>query len=97
MAPLIFPLSVVYGSPSMTPGPVLSNASCLTGTTMEWQFGGGNVSPRSSITLLADSLASNVTYQLMVQMQNRWNPAQQAIGYLLVQVQDKQPQLIVIG
>jgi hypothetical protein len=60
-------------------------------------YGGGVVSPRSSLTVLANSLASNETYQLMVQMENRQNPNISAIGYLLVQVVDGHPPQIVIG
>ena len=47
--------------------------------------------------ILAGSLVSNQTYQMMVRMQNRQNSTDQAKGYLLVRVQDNQPQLVVIG
>jgi hypothetical protein len=49
------------------------------------------------MTILAGSLVSNQIYQMMVRMQNRQNSADQAKGYLLVRVQDNQPQLVVIG
>ena len=62
-----------------------------------WQYGGGVASPKSSLTLVAGSFASNQTYQLMVQMQNRQNPCDLAVGYLVVRVEDSQPQLITIG
>jgi hypothetical protein len=61
------------------------------------QYGGANVSIKSSLTILANSLQSNQTYQFMVYMQNRQNSSVQATGYLLVQVVDTQPQLVVIA
>ena len=59
--------------------------------------GGGMISPGSALTILADSFASHQTYQLIVQMENRQSAADQATGYLLVRIEDNQPQLIVIG
>jgi len=61
------------------------------------QYGGTNASIKSSLTILANSLQSNQTYQFMVYMQNRQNSTVQATGYLLVQVVDTQPQLVVIA
>jgi hypothetical protein len=61
------------------------------------QFGGSTVSPQSSLTILANSLKSNQTYQFMVYMENRQNSSIQATGYLLVQVDETQPQLIVMA
>ncbi len=61
-----------------------------------WQYG-PNVSPKSSVTILAESLASNRTYQFVVDMVNRQNSNTQATSYLLVQVQDQVSQMIAIG
>ena len=60
-------------------------------------YGDKVVSPRSSLTVLANALASNETYQLMVQMDNLQSAGVRAIGYLLVQVVDGHPPQIVIG
>jgi hypothetical protein len=69
----------------------------MKGNGTALQYGGRNDSLKSSLTILANSLASNQTYQFMVQMVNRQNSAIQATGYLLVQVEDTQHQLIVIA
>ena len=53
--------------------------------------------PGSSLTIVASSFASNQTYELMVQMESRQNSADRFRGYLLVRVDDTQPQRIVIG
>ena len=66
-----------------------------TGPTLS--YGGGTRSPNSSLTLLAGSLAANETYQLMVILESRRNPSIRATGYLLVQVEATQHQLVVIG
>ena len=47
--------------------------------------------------IVAGSFASNQTYQLMVRMHHRQNSTDRVEGYLLVQVVDHQPQLVVIG
>ena len=72
------------------PRSLASNGSCISA-------GGGVKSSASSMTILAGSLVSNQTYQMMVRMQNRQNSTGQAKGFLLVRVQDNQPQLVVIG
>jgi hypothetical protein len=64
----------------------------MKGNGTAWQYGGIN---KSSITILANSLKSNQTYQFMVSTQSRQNSSRQATGYLLVQVDDTQHQLIV--
>ena len=51
----------------------------------------------SSLTIVAGSFASNQTYELMVQMESRQNSTDRFRGYLLVRVDDTQPQRIVIG
>ena len=51
----------------------------------------------SSLTILAGSFASNQTYELMVQMESRQNSTDRFRGYLLVRVDDTQPQRITIG
>ncbi len=70
-----------------------SNPSCLSNRT-GLKFGN---SIESSLTILAGSLQSNRTYQFMVQMANRQNSAIQATGYVLVNVVDSRPQMILIG
>jgi len=70
-----------------------SNPSCLSNRT-GLKFGN---SIESSLTILAGSLQSNRTYQFMVQMANRQNSAIQATGYVLVNVVDTRPQMILIG
>ena len=72
----------------------LSNPSCLSNRTGTWKFGN---SIGSSLTVLAGSLQSNRTYQFMVQMTNRRNSSVQATGYVLVKIDDTQPQIIAIG
>jgi hypothetical protein len=61
------------------------------------QYNGKNNSLKSSLIILGNSLLSNQTYQFMVYMGSVRNSSLQAIGYLLVQVVDTQPQLIVIA
>ncbi len=67
----------------------------MKGNGTAWQYDGVNNSIKSSLIILANSLKSNQTYQFMVFMANRQNSSLQATGYLLVQVEDTQPQLIV--
>ncbi len=62
-----------------------------------WQYKGTNGSIKSSLKILGNSLKSNQTYQFMVCMENHQNSSLQAIGYLLVQVEDTQPQLVVVA
>ncbi|CAF0859705.1 unnamed protein product [Rotaria sordida] len=76
------------------------NPSCLSnrsGNGTRLIYGNLTLSPKSSITILSGSLQSNRTYQFMVYMENRKNSSIQATGYVLVQVEDTRPQLIVIG
>ncbi|CAF1672869.1 unnamed protein product, partial [Adineta ricciae] len=61
-----------------------------------WKYD-STVSSKSAVVLLASSLASNQTYQFMVNMVNRENPSIYATGYLLVQVQDQTVQIIAMG
>jgi hypothetical protein len=70
-----------------------SNPSCLSNRT-GWKFGN---SINSSLTILSNSLQSNRTYQFMVQMVSRRNSSLQATGYVLVNVVDTRPQMILIG
>jgi hypothetical protein len=67
------------------------------GNVTAWQYGGSTISPKSSLTILSGSLPSNQTYQFMVIMTNRQNSTFHATGYLLVNVQDSNPQMIVLG
>jgi len=46
---------------------------------------------------MATSLASNQTYQFMVQMSNRQNSTIQLTGYLLVQIENIETPMIIIG
>jgi hypothetical protein len=69
----------------------------MTGNETSLRYGGTNDSLKSSLTILPNSLKSNLTYQFMVYMENRQNSAIQSIGYLLVQVEDTQHQLIAIA
>jgi hypothetical protein len=69
----------------------------MKGKGTAWEYGGTNDSLKSSLTILANSLKSNQTYQFMVYMENLQNSTRQATGYLLAQVEDAQIQLIVIA
>ena len=51
----------------------------------------------SALTLLPRALASNETYEVVVHMESVFNASLRATGYLLVRVQDTDPQLIGIG
>lgn len=70
-----------------------SNPSCLSNRA-GWQF---ENSIHSSLTILSGALLSNRTYQFMVQMENRLNSSLQATGYVLVNVEDTHPQMVLIG
>ena len=52
---------------------------------------------KSALTIMSRSLASNRTYQFMVRMENRRNFTNQAMGYLLVRVDDSRPQMVLIA
>ena len=69
----------------------------MKGNGTGWQYNGTTIAPKSSLIIRADSLQANQTYQFMVYMENRQNSTLQATSYVLVQVVDTQPQLIVIG
>ena len=69
----------------------------MKGNGTALRYGGTNNSIKSSLTILANSLQPNQTYQFMVIMENRINTTLQATGYLLVQVEDTQSELIVIA
>ena len=69
----------------------------MKGNGTAWRYDGRPNSIRSSVTILAKSLESNRTYQFMVRMTNRINASLQATGYVLVRVEDTQPQLVVIA
>ena len=69
----------------------------MKGNGTAWQYGGGNHSIKSSLTILAKSLKSNETYQFMVRMENRFNATEQVTGYVLVRVEDTQSPLVVIA
>lgn len=67
-----------------------------TGNDTPWQYGGMVASPKSRLTILAGSLRSNRTYQLMVLMESRLNSSIRATAYSLVSVKDGHPPTIVI-
>ena len=77
------------------------NSFCLNreigNGSLPWHFNGVPSSLKSSLILLAGSLRSNRTYQMMVYMVNKRNSSLQGTGYLLVHVEQTFPQLIVIG
>jgi hypothetical protein len=55
------------------------------------------MSLRSSLIIFSGSLPSNQTYQFMLVITNRQNASLQATGYLLVQVQDSDSQIITLA
>ena len=67
----------------------------MEGNGTAWRYGGPANFIKSSVTILAKSFESNRTYQFMVRMTNRINASLQATGYVLVRVEDSQPQLVV--
>ncbi|CAM4932617.1 unnamed protein product [Rotaria socialis] len=66
------------------------NCSCFTD-----QF--SSTESRSSVTIMANSLVANRTYQFMVNMTHRANPYLQISGYLLVKVENARSQMIAVG
>ena len=71
----------------------MENSTCLSNRTA---FTYSN-SIRSSLTILGKSLQSNRTYQFLVQITNRRDSSRQAIGSVLVKVQDTSSPMIAIG
>ena len=75
-----------------------SFSNCFSGGNQApLQFGGGSVSPNSSLTIRSYSLASNRTYEFQVIMTNRQNPAIQTTGYLLARIEDRKAQMIAVA
>ncbi|CAF4213124.1 unnamed protein product, partial [Adineta steineri] len=73
------------------------NPSCFanqTGNGTRWKYG---TSLKSSLTILANSLQPNQTYQFMVYMENRQNSSTQATGCVLVTVGTIDSQMIAVG
>ncbi|UJR07107.1 hypothetical protein I4U23_011395 [Adineta vaga] len=70
-----------------------SNPSCLINRT--------NIlfsnSIKSSTTLQSYSFQSNQTYQFMIRMTNRRSPSLQATGYLLVNIEDTHPHMVLMS
>ena len=85
-----YPISPVSDPLSLTPliSPLLGKA---------WRFDGAIESPKSVLTLYAGSLAPYLTYQFMLIMTDRRNSSPPGIGYLLVNVESTQPQMIAIA
>jgi hypothetical protein len=82
------------------PRALVLSTSCLvnrTGHSVPWLYMGSDVTSTSAIMVRGGSLPSNRTYQFVVFMENRHNASLQATGYLLVQVPDAHPQLVLIG
>jgi hypothetical protein len=73
----------------------ISNQFGINGTSL--QYIGVSVSQKSSILIHGNSLLSNRTYQFMVYMENRRNISKTATGYLLVQVNDIDSQMIIVA
>ena len=65
--------------------------------SLPWHFNGVPSSLKSSLIILAGSLRSNRTYQMMVYIVNKRKSSFQGTGYLLVHVEQTFPKLIVIG
>ncbi len=93
---LIHPTHHVYQTDQVLILLFISNLSLCQGNTTSWQYGEIPTSPKSSLTILSGSLASNRTYQFMVLLKNRQNSSLQATGYLLVQIKDTQSHMIAI-
>jgi hypothetical protein len=64
---------------------------------MNWKSNGVKHAEESSIIIFGNSLESNEMYQFLVQMENRRNSSVQATGYVIVQVEDSNRTMIVIG
>ena len=69
----------------------------LKGNRTVLRYNGKSNANKSSLIILANSLQSNQTYQFRVVMTSQQNSSVQSTGFLLVQVVDKQLQLIVIS
>ena len=67
------------------------------GNQTSWKYTGVSLSSKSALTILADSLQPNRTYQWMVYMENHQNSSLQATGYVLVRVENTLPKMIAIG
>ncbi|CAM4846598.1 unnamed protein product, partial [Rotaria magnacalcarata] len=66
------------------------NCSCFTS-----KF--SSTESRSSMTIMANSLVVNRTYQFVVNMTHRANPYIRASGYLLVKVENARSQMVAVG
>ena len=66
-------------------------------SSLSWRFSGVPRSLKSSLILLGGSLRANVTFQWMLQIENKRNNSLQGTGYLLLRVEQTSPQLIAIG
>ncbi|CAF4649449.1 unnamed protein product [Rotaria socialis] len=96
----------IYGSPNSSESwiPIDHNetlrhsSSCFSNQSSDvkpWYYRSNE--SRSSITILAYSLATNQTYQFMVTMDHIHNTSLQATGYALVIVENNRSQVIAIG
>ena len=72
------------------------NPSCLNNQT-GWRFVNSSRVEQSSLEILASSFEPNRTYQWMVYMEHRRNASIQATGFVLVQVEETRPVLVLIG
>ncbi|CAF1336506.1 unnamed protein product [Adineta steineri] len=77
-----------------------SNPSCLSNHSRNGsalQYDGPIASRNSSLTILSSSFSSNRTYQIMVIMTNRQSSSIQAVGYLIVDVEDTNVEMILLA
>ena len=63
----------------------------------QWKYQGDIQSIKSAITFYPNIFLSNRTYQWMIQMTNKRNASTQTNGYVLVQIEEKSSELIIIG
>jgi hypothetical protein len=62
-----------------------------------WQYVGTTVVPTSSLLIHAGSFLLNKTYLFMVRIEDRQNSSLQAVGHLLVRIEQAHSPLIIIG
>ena len=69
---------------------------CFGNSQAAWHYGTNDPS-RSSLVILAGTLAASRTIQFAVNITNRTNAAIQGTGYVLVRVENLTSPLILIG
>ena len=77
-----------------------SNQNCFflnrSNINYVWEYDNLINISKSSVKIFSHSLKSNQTYQFMVHMINQENSSLQSIGYLFVQVENINSQIIII-